>query len=126
MSIPFSDYLTIAWFLSNLITGLGYFWVSYEIHGWTRDLPDRRTGFRTLARLFEVFIFVCGIHHLVMATLVWDHPTPLYMVLTDMVVALSSGITAASLYLARDMVKRAFATMLRHNEEWRAANPDAE
>ena len=122
MIIPFSDYLVMAWFLANLITGMGYLWVSYEIHTWTCDLPPSGIGFRILARMFEIFIVASGIHHLVVCTLIWYHPTPLYMVITDMVVAVSSLVTALSLNRARGLLKAAFQTMLRHGPEW--VDPD--
>jgi hypothetical protein len=120
--IPFADYMAIAWFLSNLITGLAYLWVCFEIGTWTADLPNYGTGFRVLSRLFQWFIGSCGVHHLVMGTLVWQYPTPFYMVATDMFVAVTALITAVALRNARRRLRLAFHTMLRYGSEWAEAN----
>ena len=99
-----SDTLVWIWAAANLLTGLAYVLIPYEIWHWYKETKDEALGF--VALIFALFIVSCGLHHLVMP---FTHGHVAWVNLaTDIPMALISVFAHLTLYRHRTQITRWF------------------
>ena len=87
------------WFIANLLTGIAYFHIPYELVQWSKGVKSK--GLHYVGYLFTAFIVGCGTHHLVMLRHVYHHPVDVLQVSTDVFMATASVITSLTLIKLR-------------------------
>lgn len=104
-----SEMKVILWGASNILAGLAFLHLPFEIWGWTRRLDV--VGLATIAGLFATFIGLCGVHHVYMVIAFYGmHPVDAPMVAIDTTLAVGSCATSAVLARYRKSIRLIFTS----------------
>lgn len=82
------EWMTAAWVVANLVTGLSYCRIPIELWRWTRGLPLH--GMEWVAALLGALIVAGGAHHLILLRMAGSHPVDAAQLATDGTMAVVS------------------------------------
>lgn len=118
VDITFSEWLVVAWMLCNIVSGVCFLHIAWEIRYWVAHTPRKGTGFRALAMLFQIVLCFVAMHFLSTVIHIWDRNIPNYLIGLDAVLASITLVTSLTLHIARHLIADAFSSMMRHHDEW--------